>query len=155
MTTTVRSKDPDTPATYEIVILEALVQEALRSYDFVLTNLVRAPRDTGLYYECTKAGRTAWNYPLAWPRAADEVIADGSVEWTARDPSVVTPPTIQSVVWAVPAGLTLDSQDQTDHVARATISGGTDGVDYEVTARITPTAGAVVEKTLIIPVREQ
>lgn len=154
MSILVREKDPDTPATYEIDLFQAFVPEALRSREFLVDQLVRAQRDTGFYYRCTQAGRTARNYPT-WPRAASETVLDGSVEWTTVHPDDATPPEVDTVVWEVPAALTLDSQSHDDHVARATFSGGTDGEDYDVTARITPTAGEPRDVTITIPVRSQ
>jgi hypothetical protein len=35
------------------------------------------------------------------------------------------------------------------------LSGGTDGVDYEVLCRMTPTSGNVKEKTITVKVRAQ
>ena len=146
-------KDPDTPTPYEINIFEEFIDPARRSELFALADLVRFPRDTGFYYECSKAGRTAANYPDALPRSANRTVIDGSAEWTAKHPSDVSPVVVQSVTWIMPTGLTLDSQSQSNHVAQAVISGGTDGQDYDVTARITPDAGNPRDVTITIPVR--
>lgn len=154
MSIVVREKDPDTAATYEIDAWEVFVPEARRSQQFALDEVVRAQRDTGFYYLCSVAGRSARNYP-AWPRSADETVMDGSAEWTAKHPDDAAIPTIDSVEWDVPNGLTLDSQAEDAHIASATFSGGADGEDYDVTARITPTSGTPRDVTITIPVRQQ
>lgn len=149
------AKDPDVPATYSIDWHDAMINEAWREYDFPLAAFVQAQRDTGWYYECTTAGRTARNYPNQWPRVAGETVQDGSVVWTARHPSTSTVPAVSSVTWTVPSGLTLDSQSHSGAMSHAVLSGGTDGVDYEVLARMTPTVGSVIEQTITVPVRAQ
>ena len=121
---------------------------------FRSAQFVRPQRGTGFYYECTTAGRTSAHYPT-WPRAAAETVTDGSVVWTARHPTGSSIPTITSAVWTVPTGLTLDAQSEIGLVAFITVSGGTDGVDYDVLCRMTPSSGNVVEQTITIPVRAQ
>jgi hypothetical protein len=151
---TLDPKDPDVPATYSIDFHDAVVREARRDYDFTAAQFVRPQRGTGFYYECTTAGRTKGQYP-EWPRAAGQTVTDGSVVWTARHPSSSSIPSITSVVWTVPSGLTKDSQSEVGRVAFVTLSGGTDGVDYEILARMTPSSGNVVEQTITVPVRAQ
>lgn len=148
-------KDPDTAVTYEIDIRDEIVAEVRRNYEYALTDVVRDHRGSGFYLECSKAGLTSKQFPQAWPRAANETVLDGSAEWTSKHPSDVSTPTIQSVTWIMPDALTLDSQSETSYLARLTVSGGTDGQDYDVTARITPTAGSVRDVTVTIPVRQQ
>lgn len=151
---TLAAKDPNVPATYSIDFHAELVRESIRDYAFTAAQFVRPQRATGFYYECTTAGRTSAYYP-EWPREAGETVADGSVVWTARHPTGSSVPTISSVTWTVPSGLTLDSQSETGLVAYITLSGGTDGVDYEVLCRMTPSSGNVIEQTITIPVRAQ
>lgn len=155
MTILTTPKDPDTPATYEIDIRDEFIVEVRRNYQYPLNDVVRDQRGSGFLFLCTKAGTTGRNYPEAWPRAANEIVRDGSAEWTSQHPLDVTVPTIQSVTWIVPTGLTLDSQSESDHSAKVTLSGGTDGQDYDVTARITPTTGSPRDVTMTIPVRQQ
>lgn len=149
------SKDPDVPATYTVDWHDELVLEALREYPFAQGAFVQAQRDTGFYYECTTAGRTGKNYPHAWPRAAGETVSDGSVVWTCRHPSTSTVALVSSVAWTVPSGLTKDSQSESGALSHIVLSGGTDGVDYEVLCRMTPTVGNVKEKTIVVKVRAQ
>jgi hypothetical protein len=154
MSNVLEVKDPNVPATYSIDWIDELVDEASRETEFSLGTIVQAQRDTGWYYECTTAGRTSAHYPQ-WPRLAGETVADVSIVWTARHPDDVTTTEVQSATWAVPAGLTLVSQSQTGLVTQITVSGGVDGVDYEVTCAMTPTVGAAREQTIVIPVRER
>jgi len=156
MTIIVEPKDPDTPATYEIDVFQEFVDDARRSYEYSLNDISRGNRDTGFYYVCTKAGRTAKKFPQSgFPRRANEIVIDGSLEWTAKHPADVSPTIIQSVTWIVPTGLILDSQTEDNHLAKATFSGGTDGQDYDVTARIAPNTGTPRDVTITIPVRQR
>jgi hypothetical protein len=148
------AKDPNVPATYSIDFHDAIVREPKRDYDFTTAQFVRAQRPTGFYYECTTAGRTSAHYPT-WPRAAAETVTDGSVVWTARHPTGSTIPTMSSVTWTVPSGIVKDSQSEVGLVAFITLSGGTDGVDYDILCRMTPSSGNVVEQTITVPVRAQ
>lgn len=153
MSTLAKEKDPDVATVYEIDVFEQIVVEAYRSHRFEVDDVVRAPKDTGFFYVCQTAGRTGDHYPQYWPRAASETVADGSVVWNTVHPDSAGPTTIQIVTWIMPTGLTLDSQSEANHVATATISGGTADVDYDVTARITPTVGPPIDVTITIPVR--
>jgi len=152
---TLGAKDPNVAATYTIDWHDELVVPAYREYAFAQSSFVQGQRDTGWYYECTTAGRTAHNYPQ-WPRAAGETVQDGSAAWTARHPSSSTVPQVSSAVWTViGGGMAIDSQAQGGALSSVVLSGGTDGVDYEVHCRMTPTIGAVMEKTITVPVRAQ
>jgi hypothetical protein len=148
-------KDPNVSATYSIDWHDELITPAYREWAFALASFVQAQRDTGFYYECTTAGRTSRNYPTEWPREAGETVTDGSVVWTCRHPSSSTVPAVSSCVWTPDSGLTVDSQSESGTVSSVVLSGGTDGVDYEVLCRMTPTIGSVTEKTIIVPVRAQ
>ena len=151
----VAAKDPDVAAQYWIDFHDELVQEASRRTDFASGLILYYPMDTGFYYEVTTAGRTSGHYPSALPREAGQTVADGSAILTCRHPSTVTIAEVSSVVWTVPSGLTKDSQSESGTVAYITVSGGTDGVDYDVLCRMTPTAGSIIEQTITIPVRAQ
>lgn len=152
---TVDEKDPDVSAEYWVDFHDAIVQEANRRTEFAAAVILYFPRDTGFYYEVTTAGRTGDHYPYNLPRAAAETVSDGSAVLTCRHPSSVTIPEVSSVVWTVPTGLTNVSQRIDGTRAYITLSGGTDGADYDVLCRMTPTAGNIVEQTITIPVRAQ
>jgi hypothetical protein len=153
--TTLAEKDPDVAAEYFVDFHDEIVQEALRREDFAVGVVLFYPRDTGYYYEVTVAGRTSQHYPIALPRAAGETLQDGSVTLECKIPSDVTIPQVSSVAWTVPAGLVLDSQRISGTKAFATLSGGSDGVDYDVVCAMTPSSGNDIEQTITIPVRAQ
>lgn len=152
-------KDPDQPATYQIVWDALLVQEAFRSWQFSTGAIVRAPADTGFYYVATPLGSKAYGRTSAhnphWPRANGETVIDGSILWTAVYPADAGVPQVDSAVWTVPAGLTKNSQSETGIITYITLSGGTDGEDYEVTCTMTPTVGNPIDQTIVVPVRSQ
>lgn len=152
---TLAPKDPDVPAEYGIDFHDELVFVAERRTDFPLTTILYFPRDTGWYYEVTTAGKTGMAYPDQLPRASGETVTDGSCVLTCRHPSSSSLPTLSSVTWTVPTGLTLDSQRTSGRTAYVTLSGGSDGEDYEVLCRATPSAGNVLEKTITVEVRAQ
>lgn len=150
-----RTKDPDVNETYAIDWQDQLVLSALREFDFVQGQVVKAPRDTGWYYECTTAGKTARNYPAQWPRSSGVEVADGSVIWTCRHPADTEIATVESVDWQIPDGLALVEQIQSGRLAIITVSGGEAGVDYDVVCRMTPSVGNAMERTETVRVRSQ
>lgn len=152
--TTLAEKDPDVIAEYSIDWRDQLVEEADRETDFEAGQIVQAQRDTGWYYECTTAGRTSSRYPT-WPRAAGITVQDGSVIWTARHPSDASVSLVSSAVWTVPDGITMNSQRESGTLTYITLSGGTDGQDYDILCRMTPTTGNIIEQTITVPVRAQ
>lgn len=151
--TTLEAKDPDRPKTYSIDWRTYLVDEVQRATEYGLGDVVRPHRTTGLYYECTTAGLTSRQWPV-WPRTAAETVTDGSVVWTAVHPDGASLTTVSSAVWTVPSGLTLDSQSESDTHTHVTLSGGTDGEDYDVVCTMTPSSGNAVDQTVTIPVRQ-
>lgn len=155
MSTTVGEKDPDVSAEYFIDFHDALVQEAERRAYFDDGIYLYFPRDTGFYYEVTTAGRLGAHYPHQLPRTAGETVSDGSAVLTCRHPDDVTLAEPSSVTWTVPSGITNASQRISGMRAYITLSGGTDGVDYDILCRMTPTTGNVIEKTITVPVRSQ
>ena len=148
-------KDPDVATTYSIDFGDQLVLDAQRRTAYIVGAVVKAPRDTGFYYECTEAGRTARFNPTSWPRAGGESIQDGEVVWTAVRSDNASVPTIDSAVWTVPTGITKDSQSEDDSLAHIVLSGGTADNDYELTCRMTPTSGNPIDVTITVPVRQQ
>lgn len=147
-------KDPDISQTYSINWHDQLVNEALRDQDFVLNAFVRPQRGTGFYYEATTAGRSSRYYPV-WPRAAGETVNDGSVVWTARHPDDASLTSVASADWTVPSGITEVSASESGFLTSITLSGGTDGVDYDILCRMTDSQGNVHEQTITVPVRAQ
>lgn len=155
MSTTVAEKDPDVAATYELDFEDALVDELARDTVYAVNAVVRPHRANGFYLVCTTAGRTSQHNPIAYPKASGGTLQDGSATFQAVHPSAATLPSISSATWTVPSGLTLDAQSETGLVASATLSGGSDGTDYDVTCRLVPSVGNPIDKTITVPVRAQ
>ncbi len=152
---TLAAKDPDVATEYAIDFEDALVSPLERDTYYGLNAIVRPVPGNGWYYVVTDAGRTGQFWPSRLPRAADETVQDGSAALTAKHPSSVTLPSIQSATWTVPSDLTIESQAETGFVAKITLSGGTGGEDYDLVCRMTATSGLVREQTITVPVRSQ
>lgn len=152
---TLDPKDPDVSATYSIDWHDELITEAWRRYDFAVGAVVYYPRDEGWYFEVTTAGRTGTHYPHQLPRAAGQTVNDGSAVLTCRHPSTPTVPQVSSASWTVPSGITQDSSSVDGTLTHIVLSGGTDGMDYDILCRMTPTIGSVKEKTITVQVRSQ
>jgi hypothetical protein len=110
---------------------------------------------TGWYYKCTTAGRTSSARPAKFPRIDAATFRDGSAVFETVHPDDETVPEVDTAVWTVPSGLTKDLQTEDRFATNITLSGGTDGEDYEVTCRMTPTSGDALDQTIVIPVRSQ
>lgn len=150
------AKDPDDDKEYWIDFRDQIVTEALPQTDYDAAQILFFAQDTGFYYEVTTAGRTGLSYPRNLPKVSGQTVNYGSCVLTCRHPSAVTLPSI-SAAWAIdPSGdLAVASQRIDGFVAFVTLEDGTDGVDYEVTCRITPSVGNPIDKTITIQVRPQ
>lgn len=151
---TLTAKDPDQPAEYGIDFHDQFVTEALRRTFFAAARILFFPRDTGWYYEVTTAGKSGQNYPDALPRTAGTTVIDGSCVLTCRHPTGILP-TISSAAWTLPTGITQSSNRTDGLVAYITLTGGTDGVDYDIICTLTPSTGNPVDKTITVKVRAQ
>lgn len=80
------------------------------------------------------------------PQAVLDYVFDWS-DWLGADTITGTP------TWAVPSGLTKDSQSNTTTTATAIISGGTAGDDYKIACKITTVGGRTDERTGILHCR--
>lgn len=136
--TTLAPKDPNTDTRYAIDARAAVTPVMRRDWPYSVGQIVKAPLHTGWYYEATTAGETEARVPRL-PRADGETVQDGSVEWTARHPSSASLPSISAVEWIVePAGELSVLSEQISHgILYPLLSGGVDGTQYEVTARVT------------------
>lgn len=150
------AKDPDVEAAYAIDWHDLLVLAAERRLDVTVGQFLRYPHiDTGFYYEVTQAGRLAQFYPPRLPRASGQALADGSAVLETQSPEDSTLTAISSADWTLPPGITEVSQQIAGFRTIIRISGGVDGVDYDLTCRITPSSGDELEQTITIPVRSQ
>jgi hypothetical protein len=152
--TTLAPKDPDTDIEYAIDARRLVYAEMRRDWPYEAGAITKAPRHTGYYYEATTAGETKHNWPTL-PRAALETVSDGSVVWTARHPDDSALASVASVAWSVDDGISVVAERFESGIIYPTLSGGTDGVDYDLTARITWSTGQVEDVTVTIPVRSQ
>jgi hypothetical protein len=80
---------------------------------------------------------------------------DALLDYTVNWASLLGNDTIASVAWVVPAGITQASAANTTTTATIWLSGGTDGVDYDVTCRVTTSGGRVDDRTIRIRVSQQ
>lgn len=60
--------------------------------------------------------------------------------------------TIATSDWTVPAGITEDATADDDTTTRITLSGGTDGLAYEVSCSITTAGGRQLKRSMIVVV---
>lgn len=91
---------------------------------------------------------------------------DGTNDGSANDDGDLQGATLTAAAAQVPTGLTLDSENRSGTTIRSTVyaintchnillSGGTAGVNYSVTSRVTMSDGRTnQDKTIIIKVRE-
>lgn len=86
---------------------------------------------------------------LRWPAKDPDEVLDYEVDWTDR----LAGDTIATATWTFPAGITKDSQSETDTAARVWISGGTLGEDYEILCRITTAGGRTMDQTVKIKLK--
>lgn len=88
-----------------------------------------------------------WKYASAASRAAAG----------AGDGTLAAGETITVSTWAVPAGITqtTPAPSQADGKTTIWITGGTDGVDYDLINHVTTSAGRQYDRTLTIKVRNR
>jgi hypothetical protein len=77
-------------------------------------------------------------------------VLDYQINWSAWLGS----DTISTSTWAVPAGITRDSDTHSATEATIWLSGGTAGVTYQCSNRITTAGGRTAERSLQITVRD-
>lgn len=80
----------------------------------------------------------------------DDVL-DYHIDWAAW----LNGDTIATSSWLVPAGITKDSDSNTDETATIWLSGGTASTIYQVTNRIVTAAGRTKDQSIWIAIQEQ
>ncbi len=81
-------------------------------------------------------------------------VLDYTNNW--NDGYLETGETISTSVWAItPNGLTQDSESETTTTATITVSGGTHGVLYSCSNRITTSGGRTDDRVLLVRVWER
>ncbi len=149
-------KDPNVDAEYAIDARLAAVTAMRRGWPYTGGAIASAPEHTGYYYECTEAGETRWRSPTL-PSVEGATVQDGSVQWTARNPTSSSLPTVASVTWEISpdSDLTVASARTESGVVYPTFSGGTAGEEYEVTAHIVWSTAMHQDLTVVIPVENR
>lgn len=148
-------KDPDVPAVYSLDFHDEIVLEALPRTLYMAAQILFFAQDTGYYYEVTTAGKTGLSYPRNLPRSSGQTVRYGSCVLTARHPSEVSLASIGSALWIVPTGIVSAVESTSGTIASIKLTGGTDGEDYEITCRMTPSVGDPIDKTITVEVRAQ
>jgi len=87
---------------------------------------------------------------MTWQFKDPNEVLDYQVDWTAA----LAGDTISTSNWTVPSGITQDSAANTTTTATIWVSGGTDGTRYDLTNRITTTAGRTFDRVISLFVRE-
>lgn len=121
---------------------------ALRAVSRVLT-LRSAPRVLTL--RASSRSIALETIMLQWPNKDPDDILDYAIDWTEQ----LAGDTIATVAWTVPEGLTLDRSSFAGGVTVAWLSGGSAGRIYQVTCRITTTAGRRMDCTPRLQVLER
>lgn len=150
------AKDPNHDTEYALDARSLVTGPVLLEWPYGTGAIFKAQRHTGFYYEVTVAGETPANYPQQWPRADGEVFTFGSTEITTRHPGSSSLPSVSSIEWAVDdSDLSVSDTRIENAIVYPMLAGGVGGVDYELTATITWSNGAVDDVTVVIPVEQQ
>ncbi|MGB3443906.1 MAG: hypothetical protein WBA97_34645 [Actinophytocola sp.] len=81
-----------------------------------------------------------------------DAVLDYGVDWSAW---LSEGEAITASNWTVPSGITKDSQSHSGSDATVWLSGGTTGLSYEVTNRITTNQGRTDDRSIQIVVRDR
>jgi len=87
---------------------------------------------------------------LFWPSKTPDDVLDFVVDWSAE----LAGDTISTSTFAVPTGLTKASEANATETATVWLSGGTDGVSYEVENTIVTAAGRTMKQCVHIQIAE-
>lgn len=63
--------------------------------------------------------------------------------------------TISASTWTADAGITIESSSNTTTTTSVLVSGGTDGIQYKVTNRITTSLGQTEDQYLLVSVKNK
>jgi hypothetical protein len=146
-------KDPETTEEFGVDFTARLTRWWEPRRDTSTSTRVRSRMRAGYEYECTTGGQTGLKEPL-WPTTVGQTVQEGSVTWTCRAISTASlTSTVSGVVWTPDTGITSASPSLAGQVAISNLSGGSDGIDYEVKVAATLADGRVLVKRCILPVR--
>lgn len=94
----------------------------------------------------------------AWPVKDPDEVLDYTIDWQGTtNPVLGTSETIITSTWTVPSGITKDSDSKTNTTTTIVLSGGTDGVQYEIANKIVTdnSPARTYERTVSLQVRER
>lgn len=79
-------------------------------------------------------------------------VKDYMLDWSgaAPGPRLVTGETISTSTWVVPSGITKDSDSNTTTTTTVWLSGGTAGVHYTLTNRVTTSQGRTYDWSITV-----
>lgn len=80
-------------------------------------------------------------------------VKDYTLDWGAR--RLLEGETINSSTWIVPAGITKNSDSDTDTTTTVWLSGGTAGVHYTLTNRVVTSQGRTYDWSITVQVADQ
>ncbi len=146
-------KTPDEIDWRGVTFAKDLVNWIGRGQALSLSARGRFASSSGYEFECTIAGVTGQREPIL-PTTEGATVKDGSATLTCRAVSSASlRATIASVDWDAPAEITVTNEVIQDTEVRATLAGGVDGQDYEISVQATLSNGNVLEEFCILPVR--
>jgi hypothetical protein len=90
--------------------------------------------------------------PLTWPAKDPDEFLDYGIDWTPR---LESSETIVSALWIPPPGVTTSNASWGDKVTVIWVAGGSHGVTYLFTNRITTSAGRILEETAKLKVKNR
>ena len=82
----------------------------------------------------------------SWPHKDPDETLDYLIDWTAR----LDGDNIIEVEWVVPAGIVHGAASNTTKTSTLWLSGGTGGVVYSITGRVTTAAGRTMDQSVMI-----
>ena len=88
----------------------------------------------------------------SWPDKDPNEKLDYTLDWTQ---ALIDSDVIQSSVWSVPEGLNSSSESFDSTKCVVWLDGGTDGVKYTISNRITTSSGRIMERSATLKVKSR
>jgi hypothetical protein len=79
-------------------------------------------------------------------------VKDWTLDWGAK--RLADAETISTSSWTIPTGITKDSDTDADTTTTVWLSGGTAGVHYTLTNRVTTSQGRTFDWSIVVQVRD-
>jgi hypothetical protein len=87
-----------------------------------------------------------------WPNKDPDEKLDFSVDWRTEGRLPVDD-AIDSSLWIVPVGITVESESYSDTLTTIWLSGGTIGQSYDFINRVTTLSGRIMDKTVRLKIK--